>query len=226
MKYAITLLLVLLLSGTATAQQPSRPKRPVKNPPQYPGIIDLENKDAQPAPKPAAPKPDAPATVPTAPPDAQAKSINQLSDDIRALAQEVRSLNVRQQAQLDMMKMARVELRVERYERDLRPVRERLAAIEFEERNLQQLMTRESLLAQTATTATTDRDGLMAQIRAQHEARLRAIRAERERLQPIEADLNTSLGIYQKLQNEMERRIQQAEESLKAVDKPESKPQN
>lgn len=239
MKYFVTTLLFLFVmgcAGTVSAQQANRPKRPVRNPPQFPNIIDLENKDAPPATKAEAAKPEAAAAKPVTAPEVPPKSVDQLSAEIRALGQEIRALNIRQQAQLDLMKLGRIELRVERYDRDLRQVRERLAALDGEEKTLLQLLTRESLLVQTATMATANREVLMQQIAAQHEARLRAVRAEHQRLQPIEADLAKSLGIYQQMQTEMETSIQKAEDSLKPpaksdtdksdTAKPESKSQN
>jgi hypothetical protein len=220
--FAFSLAIILIVP--AAAQQPAKVKRPVKNPPQYPNIIDLENKDAQPArpqPQPSSAAQDAPATPQ---PDSLASAIQSLANELRALGQELRSLNIREQTQIEMLRMTRVDMRIDHYERELRPVRERIAALEADEQVLLQAMTREGLMAQTATAATFNRDELMKQLKLQHEARYRAIQAEKERLRKLEADLTASLNIYQNISRETERRIQEAEDTLKGIEsgKPES----
>ncbi len=218
MKYrefcSFAVLLVVFLTGSVAAQQPAKIKRPVKNPPQFPNIIDLENKDNQP---PAQPE-NAPDAAAAGQPDALARAVQSLAGEVRALGQELRSLNLRQQAQIEMLRMSRVDLRIEQSERELRPVRERLAALEIEEQALLQMMTREALLAQTATVATVNREELMKQLRLQHEARYRAGQAEKERLRKLEADLTASLNIYRNLSSETERKIQEAEEMLRQIE--------
>ncbi|MDX2043367.1 MAG: hypothetical protein SF097_19275 [Acidobacteriota bacterium] len=208
---------LLLIVGTASALAQEKPKRPVKNPPQYPNIIDLENKDSKPgAPKQTAPASDAqqPATV-TVQPDALTKAFTIIAEELKSLSQEVKALNVRQQLEIEFLRMNRVEQRIATYENSLRPIRERIAALEAEDQTLQQLMTRESLLAQTANIGTFNRDATMAQIRYQHEARLNQVRAEVERLRGLEASQVQSLEIYQKLSDEIEKKIQQAEDKLR-----------
>ncbi|HKQ77084.1 MAG TPA: hypothetical protein VJ810_25535 [Blastocatellia bacterium] len=224
MKYqklcSLLFLSVVVLTGSAAAQQPSRIKRPVKNPPQFPNIIDLENKDkpnrqANPQPIQQNKAEDASAAQQ---PASLAGAVQSLANELRTLGQELRSLNLRGQAQIEMLRMARVDLRIEQYERELRPVRDRLGALESDEQLLLQAMTRESLLAQTAATPTTNREGLMSQLRTQHEARYRATLAEKERLKRLESDLTASLKIYQNVSRETEQRIQEAEDALKSIE--------
>jgi hypothetical protein len=221
MKYQTFLLYAFLslyaLTGLVAAQQPTKPKRPVKNPPQFPNIIDLEGKEPAPAATPASQE--KPAEAPAAPsPDAMTQALLSVASEMKTLTQELRSLNIRSQAQLDVLKMTRVDMRIDHYERELRPVRERLAALDAEEQTLYQLMTRESLQAQTAQAATFNRDELMRQLRMQHETRLRAVQAEKERVRKLEADLVQSLGIYQKLGADTEQSIRRAEESLRQIE--------
>ncbi len=222
-----SLLFVLVLTGFALAQQPTKVKRPVKNPPQYPNIIDLENKDAQPnSQQNQAPNTQDQTTSASQPPDALAQAMTTLAVEVRTLVQELRSLNIRQQAQLDTLKMTRLDMRIDHYERELKPVRERITALEAEGQNLYQLMTRESLLAQSANIATLNREQTMQQIKYNHEARLRFVQSEKERLRKVENDLVSSMGIYQNLGSETERRIQAAEETLRQLEtiKTERKP--
>jgi predicted nucleic acid-binding Zn-ribbon protein len=119
---------------------------------------------------------------------------------------------------LEMLRMARVDMRIDHYERELRPVRDRIAAIEADKQILQQAMTREALLAQTATTPTINREELMRQLRMQHDARYRLLQAEEERLRKSEADLTASLKIYQNVSRETEQKIQEAEDALKNIE--------
>jgi hypothetical protein len=205
-----------VLTGFASAQQPAKIKRPVKNPPQFPNIIDLDNKDA---PRQADQQGGAAgADAVQQPQDSLAAAIQSLANEMRALGQEIRSLNIRGQAQLEMLRMARVDLRIDYYERELRPVRDRLAGIEADERTLQQLVTREALLAQTANLPTLNREESMKQLRAQHDARYRALQSEEERLRKLEADLTASLKIYQNVSREAEQKIQEAEDALKNME--------
>ncbi|MCI0664414.1 MAG: hypothetical protein L0220_25425 [Acidobacteria bacterium] len=216
----ITLVAILSCSAVAQqpAQQPARIKRPVKNPPQYPSIIDLDNKDT----------PEKPQQNQTLNPQDQLSVANQgdslvqalssLTGEVRTLVQEIRSLNLRQQAQLDMLRMTRTDMRIDHFERELRPVRERIAALETDEQGLYQLMTRESLFAQTANLPTLNRDQSMNQLKQNYEVRLRFVQAEKERHRKIESDLLASLKIYQNQGSETENRIQATEEMLKRIE--------
>ncbi|MEK7832496.1 MAG: hypothetical protein AAB401_15500 [Acidobacteriota bacterium] len=220
MKYRnLCLLLALFLLtvsvSTAWAQESSKPKRPVKNPPQYPNIIDLDNKDQKPKqPVDAKPTDQEEATL-TVNADALTKAFTIIAEELKSLSQEVRSLNIRQQLEIEMMRMSRVEQRIATYENQLRPIRERIAALEAEEQTLQQMMTRDSLVAQTANLATLNREATINQLRYQYETRLNTVRLEKERLHGLEASTSESQGIYQKLSDEIDKKIQQAEEKLR-----------
>jgi len=212
----------VVMTGIATAQQPAKTKRPVKNPPQFPNIIDLENKDAQKADQQADQQGNAAGADAGGQPDSLAVAVQSLANELRALGQELRSLNIRGQAQIEMLRMTRVDMRIDYYERELRPVRDRLTALESDEQVLRQLMTREGLLAQTANMPTLNREESMKQLRMQHEARYRILQSEQERLRKLEADLTASLKIYQNMSREAEQKIQEAEDALKNI---ESSPQ-
>ena len=222
----LSFLLLALGAGSAFAQQSQKPKRPVKTPPQYPNIIDLEDKSTKPA-QPAAAKPeetkpapaeDKQAAAVTVDPAALTKAFTIIAEELKSLSSEVKSLNVRQELELELARQARVEQRIDRYEAELRPIRERIAGLEVEEVRLPQLMTRESLIAQTMNTPTINREVTMEQIRQQYAARLQAVREEKERLLRVQTSLTESLGIYQRLSDEIEQRIQKAEEKLKQLE--------
>lgn len=218
---AIFLSAVVLISLAAYGQ-PAKVKRPVKNPPQFPSIIDLENKDTRQTNRQADQQNNAPGADVVQPPDSPSNSLagalQSLANELRVLGQELRSLNIRGQAQMEMLRMTRVDMRIDHYERELRPVRERLASLEADERLLQQAMTREGLLVQTANTPTLNREELMRQLRTQHEARYRATQVEKERLQKLEVDMTASLKLYQNINREAEQKIQEAEDALKSIE--------
>ena len=175
--FIFIIICLLGLSFNAAGQQPAKVRKPVKNPPQYPNIIDLEGQ-APPPTKPAPPTQDAPAATPLPVSDALVKALQGLTGEVRTLVGEIRSLNLRQQAQLEMARLTRIDLRADHYERELKPVRERIAALEVDEQQLVQLTTRDSLYAQTATIGTIDREATMRQIKQQHEYRLTLVRNE------------------------------------------------
>jgi len=222
MKYqnylALSLVLLLSLAAPVLAQQSGKPKRPVKNPPQYPNIIDLDNKDSKQAQPELSEQENKQATPVAVDPDALTKAFTIIAEELKTLSQEVKALNVRQQVELELMRMSRVEQRIATYERELRPIRERIAALEAEEQTLQQLTSRDALLAQTANMATINREATMNQIRYQHETRLRNIQAEKERLRALESGQMESLSIYQKMSDEIDRKIQLAEEKLRQLE--------
>jgi hypothetical protein len=208
----------VVMTGSAAAQQPAKIKRPVKNPPQFPNIIDLENKDAKQTDRQTDQQDNAPIADAGGQTDSLAVAVQSLANELRTLGQELRSLNIRGQAQFEMLRMTRVDMRIDFYERELRPVRERITALESDEQVLRQLMTREGLLAQTASMPTLNREESMKQLRLQHEVRYRAIQSEQERLRKLEADLTASLKIYQNISRETEQKIQEAEDTLKNIE--------
>lgn len=219
MKYRNILLLSLLFLAVSvsTQAQSNKPKRPAKSPPQYPNIIDLESKDAPPS-QPSAQPANATPTAPAEKTDPLVQAVSSLAGELKNLSQELKALNVRQQVEIELLRMSRIELRINTYEGELRPIRQRIAALEAEEQSLQQLMTRDGLLAQTANTATINREATMQQIRTQLEVRFRAVQEEKERLRKLEVSQMESLNIYQRLSDETEQKIQQAEEKLRQLE--------
>ncbi len=205
----------LSLTTTALAQQPTKVRKPVKNPPQYPNIIDLEGRQPQPTqPQTAPPESQPPATT-LQTSDSLVRAVEVLAGEVRTLVGEMRALNLRQQAQVDLTRMTRLDLRIDHYERELKAVKDRIAALEIEEQQLTVLITRDGLLAQTANAATLDREATMRQLEQQQKYRLRLVQAERERLRQIEADLTKELNTIRTSSAEAEQRIKQAEAQLK-----------
>ncbi|MBO0719608.1 MAG: hypothetical protein J2P41_02230 [Blastocatellia bacterium] len=208
----LIVLFLLVLTGFATAQQTDKIKRPVKFPPQYPNIIDLENKGQNPQGNTQEQRAGAGQA------DSLEQSLASLTNEVKTLVREIRELNLRQEAQLDILRMTRMDLRIDHYESELRPVRERIAALETEEQNLLQLMTRDALLAQTANIGTLNREQAMQQVKLNHETRLSYVVAEKERVRKVESELAASLNVYQNLSKEAEKKIQAAEEMLQQTD--------
>ncbi len=206
--------IMLIAATVASAQQPTKIKRPVKNPPQFPNIIDLDDKAKPSGEEQEKTEPEAPLQS-----EALVRAIEGLTGELKTLVLEVRSLNLRQQAQLDMLRLTRIDLRVDFYDRELRPVRDRINALAAEEQNIYRLMTPESLVAQTANVSTLSRDKTIEQMKLNYQARLDQIKAEQERLKSLESDLASSLSAFQKLGAEADRRIVEAEEMLRQIEK-------
>lgn len=215
----LSVLILPLALSIAVAQSPTRVKRPVKNPPQYPNIIDLENKDSQTARKDEQDEAEKDRQKESAAQtEALIRAVETLALEMRSLVQEVRAMNVRQQAQLDVARISGFATRIDSLNSDLRAIRDRLGSLSVDEQNINQLMTRESLLAQSFNIGTLDRERTMEQIRQNHEAKLRYVQAEKERLQRTENELLGQVQYYQNLQQEAEKRIQTSEEQIRKLE--------
>lgn len=215
----LSVLILPLALSIAAAQSPTRVKRPVKNPPQYPNIIDLENKDSQTARKDEQDEAEKDRQKESAAQtEALIRAVETLALEMRSLVQEVRAMNVRQQAQLDVARISGFATRIDSLNSDLRAIRDRLGSLSVDEQNINQLMTRESLLAQSFNIGTLDREKTMEQIRQNHEAKLRYVQAEKERLQRTENELLGQVQYYQNLQQEAEKRIQTSEEQIRKLE--------
>lgn len=215
----LSVLILPLALSIAAAQSPTRVKRPVKNPPQYPNIIDLENKDSQTARKDEQDEAEKDRQKESAAQtEALIRAVETLALEMRSLVQEVRAMNVRQQAQLDVARISGFATRIDSLNSDLRAIRDRLGSLSVDEQNINQLMTRESLLAQSFNIGTLDRERTMEQIRQNHEAKLRYVQAEKERLQRTENELLGQVQYYQNLQQEAEKRIQTSEEQIRKLE--------
>jgi chromosome segregation ATPase len=223
LKFSFTVLLIaLVLTANILAQKPaSKTKRPVKNPPQYPHI--LETGEAKPQPgqtegENAAPAPNTPLSQMSQQDLLLIKAVISLTTEVRGLVTEMKSLNVRQQAQLDMLRLTRSDLRSDQYERELKTVRDRLTALDAEEQNLQVYLTPDSLNAQVATIPTLDKSTTIRQLKANHEARLHVVQTEKELVQQRLAELVTVLDSFRASGSDAEKRIQAAEEILKKLE--------
>lgn len=213
----LTTLCLFMLLSSATIALAQKPQRPAKNPPQYPNIIDTENK--QTSPKPAASgEASQENTAPVEKPSSEElliRAVVGLTQEVRGLVQEMRSLNTRQQAQLDMLRLTRADLRIETYDRELKTVRERLATLEADEQNLISMLKPDNLNSQVNTIPTFDRSVTLKQLQNAHEARLRIVRSEKDNLQKREAELVVMMEGFRNSITEAEKRLQAIEESLK-----------
>jgi chromosome segregation ATPase len=212
----LALVIVACFSAGASAQQ--RKPRPTKYPQQLPQIIGDENArpdSAQPAPQGNTSNSDAGLNLTPQQNDSLIRAVEVLSGEVRSLVQEMRALNARQQAQLDILRLTRADLRIDQYERELKATRDRLVQVGNDEQQLQFALKPESLEAQMRTVPTLNRDATMQQIKESYEARLRAVVAEKEMLQRREAEISGALKGYQDAIGDTERRLQAVEDSLK-----------
>jgi len=214
------LFLFMLASVWGSAQSPPPAKKPVRNPPQYPHIIDLSGA-AVPAQDQGNREPSKSTTKSDVPPDPQMegmlRALESLTAEMRSLVNEIRVMNLRQQTQIEMTRLAGLATRADGLSQDLRTIRERLATVRTDEQNLLQLMTRESLLSQSFNIGTLDREKTMEQIRLNHELRLRPVQAERDQLYRTEQEMLGQIESCKAQQEEVEKRLQQSEEQLRRL---------
>jgi hypothetical protein len=212
----LAFLLVLSLSAAALAQQ--RKPRPTKYPQQLPNIIGEGDGNAQPSPQgdgSASPSAAGGVTLTPQQTDVLIRAVESLTGEVRGLVQEMRALNSRQQAQLDIQRLTRADLRIDQYERELKATRDRLVQVENDEQQLQLALKPESLEAQMRTVATLNRDATMRQIKESYEARLRAVLNEKELLQRREAEITGALRGYREAIADAEKRLQEADDATR-----------
>ncbi len=211
----ISLLLALSMVLPAAGQQP-KTKKPLKYPPQYPQILGVddpstpvkpENNEVkeQPAPQQA---------------DVLQQSVNALSGEVRQLAIEIRILNLRQQAQLEMLRLSRSEGRAASLERELDSVTARLAGLDAEEAQVKDRLVPEHLEQQVQAVVTLSRNDSIEQLKQALESRLTQISEERGRLQVRETELRNQLEAQQAASQEAERLVEQAEATIKQMTAP------
>lgn len=208
---------VFVGTQTLTAQTP-KTQKPVKNPPQYPSIIDLENKGVHQGKGTEAQAPAEKATPELS--EALVRAVESLASEVRTLVQEMRALNVRQQAQLDLLRLTRGDLRIDSYERELHTVSDRLVQVERDEQTLRAALTTEGLAAQVSRVGTIDKDETIRMIKRDLESRLAALLPEKERLRNRKAELESIVGGFRDANDKAERRIELVEEALRQLAAP------
>ncbi|MFN7928484.1 MAG: hypothetical protein U0Y68_11140 [Blastocatellia bacterium] len=224
---SILLTFVLMLNGwalvqaqeTSRQQKPTKQQRPTKYPTQFDKIIDADDKKAgEPTteekaatPSVAPPKTDALAS------DALVRAVESLTVEVKNLVGEVRANNARQQVQTDILRLTRTDLRIDRYEGELKTVRDRLALLEADYQNLNLLLTPEALEAQVSRMPYANKGDAIRQVKEAHEARLRVVVAEREIVQRREKELADVVKAFRDVGAETEKRLAGIEETLKKL---------
>lgn len=223
MQYQKSFLLsfVLMLSwftliGAQT--QPPKQQRPTKHPTQFDKIIDTDEK--QPNQPPNTEKPE-PATTPVRSEiqvsDALVQAVQSLTVEVKNLVNEVRATNARQQVQTDVLRLSRLDLRLDRYESELKTVRDRLALLEADYQNLQFLLTPEALEAQVSRMPYANKGDAIRQVKETQEMRLRNVSAERELVKRREAELSAVVSSFREASAETEKRLAAVEDALKKL---------
>jgi hypothetical protein len=216
----ISLFLLLALVLPAAAQQ-TKTKKPLKYPPQYPQILGTDDPST-----PAKPENEVKEQPAPQPADVLQQSVNSLSEEVRQLAVEIRILNLRQQAQLEMLRLSRSEGRTATLERELDSVTSRLAALDAEEAQVKDRLVPEHLEQQVQSVVTLSRNDTIEQLKQALESRLVQIAEERGRLQGREAELRNQLEIQQAASQEAEKQVEQAEATIRQMTVPPASPQD
>lgn len=215
------LLLMLLLGSLAIAQtQPEKTnkQRPTKYPTQFDKIIDTEDKQPNQPPNTEKTEPVAtPAKTDLQVSDALVMAVQSLTVEVKNLVSEVRATNARQQVQTDILRLSRLDLRLDRYESELKTVRDRLALLETDYQNLQFLLTPDAIEAQVSRMPYANKGDAIRQVKDAHEARLRNVTAERELVKRREGELAAVVNSFREASTETEKRLVAIEEALKKV---------
>ncbi len=223
----LTFALVLSCWALVSAQgspppQPTKTtkqQRPTKHPTQFDKIIDTEDKPA--GTPPSDEKTQAPPVIPpkadSLASEALIKAVESLTVEVKNLVGEVRAGNARQQIQTDILRLTRTDLRIDRYESELKTVRDRLALLEADYQNFQMLLTPEALEIQVSRMPYANKSDAIRQVKDSHEARLRVVTAEREVTQRREKELAEVVKAFRDVGTETEKRLQGIEETLKKL---------
>ncbi len=222
---SFSLLLVSMLSCFALVNaqentQPPKPKpqRPTKHPTQFDKIIDTEGKQPNQPPNTEKTEPAAASVKPEIQAsDALVQAVLSLTVEVKNLVNEVRSTNARQQVQTDILRLSRLDLRLDRYESELKTVRDRLGLLEADYQNLQSLLTPEGIEAQLSRMPYANKSDAVRQVKETFEARLRTVSAERDIVKRREAELSGIVQGFREASAETEKRVQTIEEALKKL---------
>ncbi len=221
---SVLLIAVLFLGATASSQavqspqSPQNPQgrkqRPVRNPPQYPNIISPEDKTT-------APRSDVvpEAAAPIATPEF-VRALEALNGELKQLVLEIRAMNVRQQAQLDMLRLTRADGLLANRERELKEVTQYITRLDQEEAAIRESLKPEALTARVNQLGTLDRDATMRQMKNDYQARLLAIQTEKAAVQPREAELRELVESLRSANDDTERRLILVEEALRQLSAP------
>ena len=212
---SLVLMLGCFAFVVAQTQPPKTNKqRPTKHPTQFDKILGTEELPAKTnKPEPAV----TPAKTELQASDALVQAVLNLTVEVKNLVNEVRSTNTRQQVQTDILRLSRLDLRLDRYESELKTVRDRLGLLEADYQNLQSVLTPEGLEAQVSRMPYANKSDAIRQVKETFEARLRTVSAERDLVKRREAELSGVVQGFREASTETEKRVQTIEEALKKL---------
>lgn len=209
---------VFVVAQTQPPPKPTKQQRPTKHPTQFDKIIGTEEAPTNQPPTTEKPEPIAtPVKTELQASDALVQAVLNLTVEVKNLVSEVRSTNARQQVQTDILRLSRLDLRLDRYESELKTVRDRLALLETDYQNLQSLLTPEGIEAQVSRMPYANKSDAIRQVKETFEARLRTVSAERDLVKRREAELSGIVQGFREASTETEKRVQAIEEALKKL---------
>ena len=206
----------------AQTQPPKTNKqRPTKHPTQFDKILGTEEAPANQPNKTDKTELSAANTTPNKTElqasDALVQAVLNLTVEVKNLVSEVRSTNARQQVQTDILRLSRLDLRLDRYESELKTVRDRLALLESDYQTLQSLLTPEGIEAQVSRMPYANKSDAIRQVKETLEARLRNVSTERDLVKRREAELSGVVQGFREASAETEKRVQMIEEALRKL---------
>jgi len=207
------LMTIMFLSAVQTFGQ-ARTQRPVKNPPQYPNIISSEGKEAgknQPQPDATAPSVATPEFV---------RVLELLTGEVRQLVSEIRAMNVRQQAQLDMLKLTRGDGIEANIAREHRAAADAVSQLEKNELNLLESLKPDNLAMRASQVGTLNKDETMRHMKRDLEAELLAVQTAKAQAQAQELELRQRLETIRTANEGVAHRLEMVEELLRQLNAP------
>jgi hypothetical protein len=215
------LMVTVLLSGlvlhtdvVAQTTGQTRQQRPVKNPPQYPNIITDGKTDAGKA----QPQPNT-SGQPIASSDF-VRVLESLAGEVKQLVDEIRAMNVRQQAQLDMLRLTRGDGLEANLDRDHRAAADAVSGLERSELGLIESLKPENLAIRASQVGTLDKDATIRQMKHDLEAELLQVQTRKAHAQAQELELRQRLETIRSTNENTERRLELVEDALRQLSAP------
>ena len=214
------LLMTIMLAAASAGHIPVEPQplhqtrtqRPAKNPPQYPNII---SNDGRTDPGKSQPQPETAVATPEF-----VRVLEVLAGELRQLVGEVRAMNVRQQAQLDMLRLTRGDGIEASIAREHRVEADAVANLEKSELNLLEALKSDNLALRASQVGTANKDETIRQMKRDLEFQLREVQIAKAQAQARELELRQRLESVRSANEGVERRLEMVEDALRQLNAP------
>jgi len=143
-----------------------------------------------------------------------------LTGEVRELVSEIRAMNVRQQAQLDLLKLTRGDGIEANIAREHRAAAEAVSQLEKTELNVLESLKPDNLAVRASQVGTINKDETMRLMKRDLEAELLAVQTAKAHAQAQELELRQRLESVRSANEGVERRLEMVEELLRQLNAP------